>query len=156
MSMPAFEASANALRYTAVQRTRSRVCLPGVCARVPITSVEVKLNGEWLPLKRTVNNQWPYYNTNGPWQSSFPMPIRVTSVTGETIEDSITSTKGGEGTKQVSGTAGSGTAGSVRASIPAFCLPHQAAILCLVLGRRLADAYHCWLHRGEHKQDLPR
>ncbi len=77
-----------------------------VSCRVPITGVEVKLGGEWLPLKRTVNNQWPYYNTNGPWQSSFPMPIRVTSVTGETIEDVITSTKGGDGTKQFSQVAG--------------------------------------------------
>lgn len=74
--------------------------------------MEVKLNGQWLPLKRTVNNQWPYYNTNGPWQSSFPMPIRVTSVTGETIEDSITSVKGGDGIKQFSTVAG-----SVRVSI---------------------------------------
>ena len=77
------------------------------CDRVPITAVEVKLGGEWLPLKRTVNNQWPYYNTNGPWQSSFPMPIRVTSVTGETIEDTITSAKGGDGSKQFSAVGGS-------------------------------------------------
>ncbi len=77
------------------------------CGRVPIAGVEVKLNGEWLPLKRTVNNQWPYYNTHGPWQSSFPMPIRVTSVTGETIEDTITSAKGGDGAKQFSAVGGS-------------------------------------------------
>ena len=80
--------------------------------RVPITGVEIKLGDTWLPLKRTVNNQWPYYNTNGPWQSSFPMPIRVTSVTGETVEDAITGVKGGQGTKQFGQTSGGGGGGS--------------------------------------------
>ncbi len=64
--------------------------------------MEVKIGGTWVPLKRSSNNQWPYYNTNGPWESSFPMPIRVTSAVGETIEDSVPSSKGGEGTKQFS------------------------------------------------------
>ena len=77
--------------------------------------MEIKLGGAWLPLKRTVNNQWPYYNTNGPWQTSFPMPIRVTSVTGETIEDAITGVKGGQGTSQFSDVSGGGGgASSVR------------------------------------------
>ncbi len=56
-----------------------------------------------MPLKRSSNNQWPYYNTNGPWQSSFPMPIRITSASGETIEDSIPNAKGGDGSKQFGG-----------------------------------------------------
>ena len=30
--------------------------------------------------------------TNGDWQNAFPMPIRVTSAIGETVEDKITST----------------------------------------------------------------
>ena len=30
--------------------------------------------------------------TNGDWQGAFPMPIRITSAIGETLEDSITST----------------------------------------------------------------
>ena len=75
--------------------------------RVPIASVEIKLQGQWLPLKRTVNNQWPYYNTNGPWQGAFPIPVRVTSVTGETIEDAITGVKGNQGTKQFTEVSGS-------------------------------------------------
>ena len=65
-----------------------------------MANVSVKIGGSWLPLKRSTNNQWPYYNTNGPWQSSFPMPIRITSATGETVEDHIPNAKGGEGTKQ--------------------------------------------------------
>ncbi|CAL8470266.1 g9808 [Coccomyxa elongata] len=104
------------LRYDIVVSSYYWFSLVVSNTRVPITSVEVKLNGQWLPLKRTVNNQWPYYNTNGPWQSSFPMPIRVTSVTGETIEDSITSVKGGDGTKQFSAIAGSGNSTSSSSS----------------------------------------
>ena len=65
-----------------------------------MAGVEVKLGGTWVPLKRSANNQWPYYTTNGPWQSSFPMPIRLTSAAGETLEDAIPSAKGGDGTKQ--------------------------------------------------------
>jgi len=67
-----------------------------------VAGVEIKLGGNWIPLKRSANNQWPYYNTNGPWQSSFPMPIRITSAAGESIEDSVPNTKGGDGTKQFS------------------------------------------------------
>ena len=29
--------------------------------------------------------------TNGDWQGAFPMPIRITSAIGETLEDSISS-----------------------------------------------------------------
>lgn len=67
-----------------------------------MAGVEIKLGGNWIPLKRSANNQWPYYNTNGPWQSSFPMPIRITSAAGESIEDSIPNAKGGDGKKQFS------------------------------------------------------
>lgn len=48
--------------------------------------MEANIGGGWLPLKRTNNNQWAYYNTNGPWQANFPMPVRVTSCLGETVE----------------------------------------------------------------------
>ena len=65
-----------------------------------MANVSVKIGGNWLPLKRSSNNQWPYYNTNGPWQGSFPMPIRITSATGEVVEDNIPNAKGGEGSKQ--------------------------------------------------------
>ena len=82
--------------------------------RVPIASVEIKLQGQWLPMKRTVNNQWPYYNTNGPWQTAFPIPVRVTSVVGEVIEDTITGVKGNQGTKQFSEVSGSVRARSAR------------------------------------------
>nr|QOL01074.1 putative extracellular protein CSOL_007b [Pseudococcomyxa simplex] len=112
----------SSLRYDIVVSSYYWFSLVVSNTRVPITAVEVKLGGEWLPLKRTVNNQWPYYNTNGPWQSSFPMPIRVTSVTGETIEDTITSAKGGDGSKQfsaVGGSGGSGNSTSYSASAPA-------------------------------------
>jgi hypothetical protein len=53
--------------------------------RMPITGVAVQIGGSWLALQRTNNNQWAYYNTNGPWQTSFPMGIRVTNVLGETV-----------------------------------------------------------------------
>ena len=56
-----------------------------------MSNVEVKIGGSWLTLPRTNNNQWPYYNTNGPWQKSMPIPVRITSVLNETVEDSITS-----------------------------------------------------------------
>ena len=72
----------------------------GYLCRVPVANVSVKIGGNWLPLKRSSNNQWPYYNTNGPWQGSFPMPVRITSATGEVVEDSIPNAKGGEGSKQ--------------------------------------------------------
>ena len=68
-----------------------------------MAGVEIKLGGNWVPLKRSSNNQWPYYNTDGPWQSSFPMPIRITSAANETVEDSIPNAKGGDGAKQFGG-----------------------------------------------------
>ena len=71
-----------------------------------MAGVEVKLGGSWIALKRSANNQWPYYNTQGPWQSSFPMPIRITSAAGEVVEDSIPDTKGGDGKKQFSAVRG--------------------------------------------------
>jgi len=35
--------------------------------RIPVAQVQVKINDVWVNMKRANNNQWPYYNTNGPW-----------------------------------------------------------------------------------------
>ena len=32
--------------------------------RIPISAVSVKINGEWLDLKRSVTNTWPYYRVS--------------------------------------------------------------------------------------------
>ena len=59
--------------------------------------------GAWHTPHYTTNNQWvwPGESVNRHWNDAtdFPMPIRVTSVTGETIEDVIPK-GGGDGTKQ--------------------------------------------------------
>jgi hypothetical protein len=110
----------------------SRELITSHAVRVPITAVEVKLNGQWLPLERTVNNQWPYYNTNGPWQSSFPMPIRVTSVTGETIEDAIPSQTGGNGSKQF--TSVSGSVRALPCDLPSWITQGPACLLARRMG----------------------
>ncbi|CAL5218467.1 g150 [Coccomyxa viridis] len=94
------------IRYDIVVSSQYWFSLVISNTRVPVAGVEIKLGGSWVPLKRSSNNQWPYYNTNGPWQSSFPMPIRITSAAGEAIEDSIPSAKGGDGTKQFGGAGG--------------------------------------------------
>ena len=54
---------------------------------VPVAAVEVKLDGAWQTLSRSSNNQWPLH---GAWEAALPLPIRVTSVTGETVEDKVT------------------------------------------------------------------
>ena len=58
---------------------------PQAGRRYPITSVSVSIGGSFLPLTRTNNNQWAYYNTNGPWQAAFPMPIQITDCLGQTV-----------------------------------------------------------------------
>lgn len=62
-----------------------------VCS-VPLRSVEYKINGKWWSAARSVNNQWPYHREVGDF--SFPLPIRVTSVAGEVLEDVVTSSSG--------------------------------------------------------------
>lgn len=57
-------------------------CPSGV-RRIPVAQVQVKINNVWVKMQRANNNQWPYYNTNGPWQTGFPMPIRISSIAGE-------------------------------------------------------------------------
>lgn len=65
---------------------------------VPLKSVEYQINGEWWSAARSVNNQWPYHRELGNF--AFPLPIRVTSVAGEVLEDVVPSSSGGWGTKQ--------------------------------------------------------
>jgi len=96
---------------------------------VPITGVQVKLGGAWRALKHTTNNQWAYYSEAGPWQSSFPLPVRVTSVTGETIEEAITSAAGGDGTKQFKETGGGAPgAGYPGKGVPPENLPNKGSV----------------------------
>lgn len=54
---------------------------------VPVAAVQVNMNGAWQDLTRAFNNQWAVH---GDWRKALPIPIRVTAVTGETVEDAIT------------------------------------------------------------------
>lgn len=63
-----------------------------LCCSVPLKSVEYKVNGKWWSASRSVNNQWPYHREIGDF--SFPLPIRVTSVAGEVLEDVVPSSSG--------------------------------------------------------------
>ncbi|KAL3144188.1 hypothetical protein ABBQ32_003969 [Trebouxia sp. C0010 RCD-2024] len=65
---------------------------------VPLKSVEYNIDGQWWSATRSVNNQWPYHREVGDF--SFPMPIRVTSVAGQVLEDIVPSSSGGWGKKQ--------------------------------------------------------
>lgn len=59
---------------------------------VPLQLVEYHINGVWWPAARSVNNQWPYHREIGDF--NFPMPIRVTSVAGEVLADTVPSSAG--------------------------------------------------------------
>ncbi len=63
-----------------------------VMCSVPLQLVEYQINGVWWPAARSVNNQWPYHREIGDF--SFPMPIRVTSVAGEVLVDTVPSSSG--------------------------------------------------------------
>lgn len=56
---------------------------------VPVKAVQARLSptGPWQDLTRAFNNQWAVH---GDWGAALPFPIRVTSVTGETVEDTVT------------------------------------------------------------------
>lgn len=69
---------------------------------VPIKLVEYQVQGVWWAAARSVNNQWPYHMEAGAF--SFPLPIRVTSVAGEVLTDTVPSSTGGWGTKQFTDT----------------------------------------------------
>ena len=66
--------------------------LPLAACSVPLKSVEYQINGEWWSAARSVNNQWPYHRELGNF--AFPLPIRVTSVAGEVLEDVVPSSSG--------------------------------------------------------------
>lgn len=97
---------------------------------VPITDVQVKIGGSWRSLRRSNNNQFAYYSEAGPWQTTMPLPIRVTSVTGETVEDTVASTSGGEGKVQfkVTGDVGSPGAGYPGRGVPPNNLPNKGSV----------------------------
>ncbi|KAA6428967.1 MAG: hypothetical protein FRX49_01077 [Trebouxia sp. A1-2] len=69
---------------------------------VPLQLVEYQINGVWWPAARSVNNQWPYHREIGNF--NFPLPIRVTSVAGEVLVDTVPSSSGGWGTQQFTDT----------------------------------------------------
>lgn len=61
-------------------------------------SVQLKIKNQggdyvWVTPQRSANNQWvwPGDKVNKRWSDSdYPMPIRITSIAGETVEDVIT------------------------------------------------------------------
>lgn len=63
----------------------------GPCS-VPIKAVEIKIGEGWYSVPRATNNMWPYHKQAGPW--SFPMPIRITSIADEVMEDVVTNAPG--------------------------------------------------------------
>ncbi len=70
--------------------------------RVPVKDVQIKVDGAWHTPHYTTNNQWvwPGESVNRRWEATdFPMPVRVTSVTGETVED-VMPVGGGDGFMQ--------------------------------------------------------
>jgi hypothetical protein len=78
--------------------------------RVPVASVQIKVDGAWHTPHYTTNNQWvwPGQSVNRKWNDAtdFPMPIRVTSVTGDVIEDVIPAGGNGFGAKQFKAVGG--------------------------------------------------
>ena len=97
---------------------------------VPITDVQAKIGGSWRSLRRSNNNQFAYYSEAGPWQASMPLPLRVTSVTGETVEDSMATTSGGPGKVQfkVTGDVGAPGAGYPGRGVPPANLPNKGSV----------------------------
>ncbi|KAK9830390.1 hypothetical protein WJX72_011477 [[Myrmecia] bisecta] len=64
--------------------------------RVPIKSVDALLDGQWRNLTRNFNNNWPI----NAQKITFPIQVRVTSILGDTVEDTVPSDKGGAGSAQ--------------------------------------------------------
>jgi len=97
---------------------------------VPITGVQAKIGGEWRQLRRSNNNQFAYYSEFGPWQTTIPLPLRITSVTGETLEDTMASTSGGDGKVQfkVTGDVGAPGAGYPGRGVPPQNLPNKGSV----------------------------
>ena len=97
---------------------------------VPIADVQAKIGGAFRSLRRSNNNQWAYYSEAGPWQTEMPLALRVTSVTGETVEDAMSSTSGGEGKVQfkATGDVGSPGAGYPGRGVPPANLPNKGSV----------------------------
>ena len=105
---------------------------------VPITDVQVKWGGAgggnntgggggWISLKRVFNNQWAYYSEQGP--ASWPMDIKVTSVTGETVTDKVTSQAGNTGAVNFKETGGGAPgAGYPGKGVPPLNLPNKGSV----------------------------
>ena len=105
---------------------------------VPITDAQVKWGGGsggnstgggggWIPLKRVFNNQWAYYSEKGP--ASWPMDIKVTSVTGETVTDKVTNQAGNTGTVNFKETGGGAPgAGYPGKGVPPLNLPNKGSV----------------------------
>ena len=55
---------------------------------VPLDAVSAQVapGGPWVPLRRSTQNQWEY---SGTWDAASPMRVRLTSVTGETVDNVI-------------------------------------------------------------------
>ena len=94
--------------------------------------MDLNLNNQWVTMTATSNNQYAYYNTLGPWNTYFPLHIRVTSVTGETVDDYISSKTGGVGQAQFSNVSTQLASGLLlrcslyQASLP-WCWLYQAS-----------------------------
>eukprot|EP00891_Asterochloris_glomerata_P005025 jgi/Astpho2/5025/Aster-x0226 len=58
---------------------------------VPIQLVEFNMFGDWFTVDRSTNNQYAYYNTDGGRQWVFPFQVRMTSIAGEVVVDTVTS-----------------------------------------------------------------
>lgn len=82
--------------------------------RIPVDSVQLKIKNlagdfVWVSPRRSQNNQWvwPGDVVQKKWSDSdYPMPIRITCVAGETVEDVITGPGGNDGSVQFSPIAG--------------------------------------------------
>lgn len=55
---------------------------------MPVQSVQVFVNGQWVTLQRTSDN---FFELNAGGPLAFPLQVRVTSVAGETFDDQISS-----------------------------------------------------------------
>jgi hypothetical protein len=62
--------------------------------------VSAFIGGRWVALPRSTANRFQYSGDAGEWNQSGPLKVRVTSVTGETVEDALPGLKGGGGTAQ--------------------------------------------------------
>jgi hypothetical protein len=97
------DVGASALHYKIVQSNPFWFALVVGNHAIPLESVsaQFKPGGEWVPLQRSTQNQWQY---SGEWGTAGapPMRLRLTSITGEVVEDVMPAVKGGAGRAQFS------------------------------------------------------